>query len=120
MLIIPTETLLEWFDALHTQFQLKSEAIVPRKSMDAPNMSQLSAIRDAYNHVGEMVKEVLNSRRESKPQLWQHYKGGIYQFICISIDEDTGLEEVVYQDIVDMKVYHRPRWEFGERFKKIT
>ena len=49
------ETLEKWDKALRTQYQLCNTVIMPRNSQDAPTIEQLSAIREAYLHISDLV-----------------------------------------------------------------
>lgn len=46
----------EMLEALHTQYQFRPEAIVPRVSPDAPTLEQLSLIRDAHLNIIPILK----------------------------------------------------------------
>lgn len=42
------EMVREWLGALHTQYQLQGDAIIPRVSSEAPTVEQLGKIREAH------------------------------------------------------------------------
>lgn len=46
----------EMLEALHTQYQFRPEAIVPRRSLDAPTLEQLRLIRDAHLNIIPILK----------------------------------------------------------------
>lgn len=56
---INLKTLKEWLPALRTQYQIRGEAIVPRNSMDAPSVEQMSRIRSAHYSVIPLVEHLI-------------------------------------------------------------
>lgn len=66
---IDEQTLIEWRDALRTQYQLQTSAIIPRTSVDAPSIKQLSAIRDAHLSIFHLVNEIIALRRVVEQRL---------------------------------------------------
>ncbi len=57
--VFSKEHLQVFLDALHTQYQLKSEAIVPRNSPEAPTLDQLIEIRNAYHNITHIIKQAM-------------------------------------------------------------
>ncbi len=58
---------------------------------------------------------------------FQHFKGGVYDVLCVATDTDTSNEVVVYQARSDQKIWTRDLEEFEgmhksgvKRFTKIT
>lgn len=39
---------------------------------------------------------------------YKHFKGGLYQVVCMATDEETGRQMVVYRSLVDERVWCRP------------
>ena len=60
-----------------------------------------------------------------KGEIWQHYKGDLYQIIGIGEQEADSLPVAVYSSIKTTKIYTRPLSEFMDvinnryRFSKI-
>lgn len=51
--------------ALRTQYQFCADAIIPRKSADAPNCEQLGMIRDAHLNIIPILETLRDRKRES-------------------------------------------------------
>jgi hypothetical protein len=56
---INLNTLREWLPALRTQYQIRGDAIVPRKSADAPTVEQMGLIRAAHYSIIPMVDRLI-------------------------------------------------------------
>ncbi len=50
--------------ALHTQYQFRSDAIVPRSSLDAPTIQELGLIRDAHLNIITILKELKQVKQD--------------------------------------------------------
>ena len=75
--------------------------------------------------------KLLAPQSRIEPGIYQHYKGGNYQVLCIAQNSESLKEEVVYQSLYgDLRVWTRPLGMFKEsvehqgqlvpRFKKIA
>ena len=54
-------------EALRTQYQIRSDAIVPRASQDAPDLRQIGLIRDAHLNIHRILWEYKAAmQREAK------------------------------------------------------
>ena len=62
---ITFETLLKWKSALHTQYQIREDAIVARHCDDAPTLEQLCAIRDAHLSIIPLVERCLEAQEKT-------------------------------------------------------
>lgn len=55
-------------------------------------------------------QEVVNMQRDPKPyELYRHFKGMMYQVLCIATDSEDGTKQVVYQQLYSpYQIYVRP------------
>jgi len=64
-----------------------------------------------------------NSVRTQVPvaqQLYRHFKGNMYQIVCVAYDSETGEEQVVYQALYgDFRYYVRPLTMFMSKVDKV-
>lgn len=54
--------------ALHTQYQIRGDAIVPRASAEAPTIEQMSLIREAHLNIIPILKALKAAQREREAQ----------------------------------------------------
>ena len=75
--------------ALHTQYQIRSDAIIPRASQEAPTMHQLMLIRDAHLSIATLVK-IVKKLSEDLPrdeEICKKIKEDVMKYFDVSIPE---------------------------------
>lgn len=55
------------------------------------------------------------AKRNFSNDVWQHYKGGLYEFICIAKHTETEENQIIYKSLKDGVIWARPfNMFFGE------
>lgn len=54
------------------------------------------------------------SNAEIAPGFYEHYKGGLYNVLCVARHSETGEDFVVYESLADHRVWIRPTAMFRE------
>ena len=70
---INLKTLKEWLPALRTQYQIRGDAIVPRDSMDAPTVEQMSCVRAAHYSIIPLIEHLIQFYESAKSERSDEY-----------------------------------------------
>ena len=52
-------------------------------------------------------------------QIYQHYRGGLYEVICVAVARGDMQRVVVYKSLSDGAIWTRDLSEFNRKFKKL-
>ena len=68
--------------------------------------------------MGEIISALMELVEAKEPEIYQHYKGGLYEYMATGQLESDGSDVVVYKYIADGQIWVRPEKDFHLKFLK--
>lgn len=102
-----------------TQREKELEGLIKEASdyLDYNDLTSIKSTSILHKKFKQALKDLEELREEMKPMLYEHYKGGLYEYICPAMLESDCEVHAVYKNVKDGKIWVSPMDEFSEKFK---